>query len=165
MKKFAFICAVLLLICVLPAFSLWVYLSVDELIERSDLVAEATVKLPEEIAKNMEEGDTILKLRTEKDVIVPVTFIVNEIIKNNDVLDENQTEITVDVPVIGTGGYSGSSASVDHVLSEGEKAVFFFKKTDKGLGLIYYPTYKLSKDDNGLYKDRNIKLLEKYNTL
>jgi len=148
MKKFAFIYVILMLACVVPAFSCWIYLSPEILVGKSDLVIEATVKLPEDIAKTMEDGDTILKLQATENVIVPVTFVINEVIKNDDAIEENQTEITVDVKITGTGIIK-SCRHVDYVLSEGEKAIFLFIKTEEGFRLTYYPTYKLSRDDSG----------------
>jgi len=153
MKKglFIIILSIILSACVVPAFSCWIGLSAGMLVGASDLVVEATVKLPEDIAKTM-DGGTILKLRAKEDVIVPVTFVINEVITNKDILDEDQKEIIVDVLIMGTGT-SKSSIDFDYILSEGENTIFFFTKTDTGLRLMNYPTYKLSKDANGVYKD------------
>ena len=150
MKKFAFIYVLLLFACVVPAFSCWVYLQPDKLVEWSDLVVEATVKLPEGITVCTSNNRIGLKLQGQEDAIYPVTFVVNEIIKNNGILAENQTEIT-----IGTERELWTFYMFDYMLSEGEKAVFFFTKTDAGLRLMDYPTYKLSKDESGLYKDES----------
>ena len=150
MKKglFVIVLSILMSTCVVPVFSCWVYLQPDNLVEWSDLVIEATVKLPEGITVSTSNNWTGLKLKGQEDAIYPATFVVNEIVKNNGILAENQTEIT-----IGTEKELWSFYMFDYMLSEGEKAVFFFIKTDKGLRLIDYPTYKLSKDENGLYKD------------
>jgi len=158
MKKglFIIILSIILSACIVPAFSCWIYLSPNDLVKQSDLAIEATVKFPEDIAKTMEDGDTILKLKAKEDVIVPVTFVINRVVKNNDVLEEDQKEIIVDVLIMGTGREFWISTDFDYVLSEGEQAVFIFTKTDKGLRLIDYPTYKLPKSFIGELKEISI---------
>ena len=156
MKKFAFIYVVLMLACVVPAFSCWIYLSPNDLVKRSDLAIEATVKFPDDIAKTMEEGDTILKLKAKEDVIVPVTFVINRVVKDNGILEKDQKEIVVDVLIMGTGREFWISTDFDYVLFEGEQAVFIFTKIGEGLRLINYPTYKLPKSFIGELKEISI---------
>jgi len=164
MKNFAFIYVLLLFACVVPAFSIWAYLPPEELIKSSDLVIEATVKLPSEITETLNDGKyngeytkTTYNDKLETDVICPVTFVIKDVVKDSGILKENETEINVDVLILGTKTKRWCTATVDYVLSENETAVYFFTKTDDGVKLIHYYIYKMYKDEAGnlIVKDEN----------
>ena len=162
MRKFTFIYALLLLVCIVPAFSIWAYWPPEELIKQSDLVIEATVKLPSEITEILNDGTynfskdkTTYNNKFETDIIFPVTFSIKDVIKDSGILKKNQTEIDVDVLVLGTKTQRWCTVTVDYILSENETAVYFFTKTDNGVKLIHYYIYKMYKDEDGNLTEEN----------
>ena len=148
-------------VCVIPTFSVWAYLSPMELYNSSEVVAEATVKLPKNIAKRIGKDGTILDLQSKLDIVVPVTFVLKNVLKGQDILKNGQNKIEMDIVIEKEDSEYICGRTVGYRLSDGETAIFLFDKTEKGLRLKHYPTYSLDRDFQNADKNISVPKLDK----